>query len=464
MADKINIVLLAAGKGTRLNMDVPKPLCPFMGKTLLDFVLKEVTEFCHEENFDPQIDLIVGHQKELIEAHVSKNYSSENISFVHQEQQLGTGHAVKVYFEKKKEAVNQPLTFIMCADTPLLKKEIFKLMLKKIREEGGQGVAATFEKDIPTGYGRIVHSKSGFEIVEEKDASADIKRIKEVNSGLYLLKTSHLEENIFNLKSENNANEFYLTDLFKPHFEVTTQCFENGELFEGVNNLIDLERVQKIAMLAKVRSLQMQGVQFLNAESIYIEDDVEIGSKTIVFPNVFLHGKTSIKEGVSIEANVVIKDSIIESNTKILAGCYIESAHVGEQVSLGPYARLRTGTEIGAESKIGNFVETKKAKLDKGVKVSHLSYVGDAEIGENTNIGCGFITCNYDGKNKHLTKIGRDSFIGSDCQMIAPINLGDRVYVGSGSTINKDVPDDAFAIARERQVTKPEMAKKFIKK
>lgn len=464
MADKINIVLLAAGKGTRLNLNIPKPLCPFMGRTLLDFVVSEVIAFCEGEGLEVEIDLIVGHQKDLIETHISNEYPDHKINFIHQERQLGTGHALQVYFEKKEKLENQKYTLVMCADTPLLKQSIFKQMYQRITSSDSVGIAATFETNDPTGYGRIIKHDNGFEIVEEKDANNDQRKIKEVNSALYFLSTEHIKKHIFNLTSENNSKEFYLTDLFKPEFAVEPILFEDKSFFEGINNLSDLEEVERKARQRKLIELRQNGVRIIDSNATYVDNEVEIGKGSVLYPGVFISGKSVIGEGCIIEPNCMVKQSKIGDGVHVLAGSYIEEASVGNHCHLGPYARLRPGTTIAEECKIGNFVETKKANLDKGVKVSHLSYVGDAEIGENTNIGCGFITCNYDGKNKHLTKIGKDSFIGSDCQMIAPVELGDRVYVGSGSTINKDVPSDGFAIARERQVTKPGMASRFLKK
>ena len=464
MADKINIVLLAAGKGTRLNLKVPKPLCPFMGKTLVDFVLREIFNFCEHEKIEAEVDLIVGHQKELLTEHIETLYKDKKIGLIHQKEQLGTGHAVQVYFENKKNVEGQALTFIMCADTPLLKASIFREMYEQMKASSVNGVAATFMTDDPTGYGRIVRQNSGFSIVEEKDADSTVKKINEVNSGLYLVSTQHIKDNIFNLTSENKANEFYLTDLFKPEYKVVPHLFEESVSFEGINSLLDLELVERHARERKLAELRLNGVRFIDSQNIYLDDDVQIGRGTVIYPGVHIEGKTSIGEDCIIESHCVLKNSIVANSVKILAGSYFEQAEVRSGCAIGPYARLRPGTVVGEECKIGNFVETKKAILEREVKVSHLSYVGDAEVGEGTNIGCGFITCNYDGKDKHLTKIGKDSFIGSDCQMIAPVTLGERVYIGSGSTINKDVPDDSFAIARERQVTKPGMAKKFLKK
>ena len=224
-----------------------------------------------------------------------------------------------------------------------------------------------------------------------------------------------------------------------------------------------LAEVSKVLRARHLQKLMVSGVRFLAPETTYIENTVEIGVGSVVYPNVTILGNTKIAEGVVLESGTFIKDSIVEAEAKILANSYLEEAKVGPKADIGPMARLRPGTEIGTKAKIGNFVEIKKSKLAAGAKVSHLSYVGDAEIGENSNIGCGFITCNYDGANKHKTKIGSNTFVGSDVQMIAPIEIGDNAFVAAGSTITKSVPSEGFAIARSQQTTKEGMAKKFLK-
>jgi bifunctional UDP-N-acetylglucosamine pyrophosphorylase/glucosamine-1-phosphate N-acetyltransferase len=245
---------------------------------------------------------------------------------------------------------------------------------------------------------------------------------------------------------------------------VIAKVFDNEDCFLGVNNLLQLETVENILLTEKKRNLALSGVRFIQSHSIYLEDMVDIEPGCTIYPSVSLHGATTIKEGCVLENGVIVKDSNIASNTLVKAYSYIEGATIGSDCAIGPMARIREGSEFSEQCKIGNFVETKKSKFHKGVKVSHLSYVGDAEIGEETNIGCGFITCNYDGANKHKTIIGKRSFIGSDCQMIAPIEIGDEAFVGSGSTINKNVPSGAFAIARAKQETREGAAARFIQK
>jgi bifunctional UDP-N-acetylglucosamine pyrophosphorylase/glucosamine-1-phosphate N-acetyltransferase len=287
--------------------------------------------------------------------------------------------------------------------------------------------------------------------------------MNEVNSGFYILKTKHIKEVLGSIGNNNKSGEFYLTDLFQDKFPVKAIKFSSEIPFLGINTMEQLAEVTKLLRIRKVKQLMLDGVEFLNPETIHIDHHVQIGSGSVIFPNVTLLGKTIIGEKVLIESGVFIKNSTIHSNAEILGHSYLDEAIVHEAASIGPMARLRSGADIGSKAKVGNFVEVKKSKLAKGVKVSHLSYVGDAEIGENTNIGCGFVTCNFDGLNKHKTKIGSNTFIGSDCQVIAPIEIGNDAFVAAGSTITKSLPDGAFGVARSNQVIKEGGAKRFLK-
>ncbi|MAX67466.1 MAG: bifunctional UDP-N-acetylglucosamine diphosphorylase/glucosamine-1-phosphate N-acetyltransferase GlmU [Bacteriovoracaceae bacterium] len=460
MLDRINAVILAAGKGTRLKIDTAKPLCPALGKCLVDYVVEGLTRFGQ----DLDLNFVVGHQRELVESHLLRQFSQMKFNFAHQQEQLGTGHAVQVFFEKFPLAWENKYTLIVCADTPLITSEVYQRLYEELIDNNYDAVCASFIAQRPFGYGRINHGEVGFDIVEEKDASQEQRKITEVNSGLYLFKTSHIKKYLNDLDDNNQSGEFYLTDLLKKDLNVKAIKFEQEIDFLGVNNLVQLEMAEKVLAQRKKEKLMLAGVRMINADSIYIEDQVEIEPGSVLHPNVQLFGHTKIAAEVEIEAGCILKNSVIGAGSQIKAYSYLEGTQVRKNASIGPMARLREGTIISDNCRVGNFVETKKTLLHDGVKVSHLSYVGDAEIGENTNIGCGFITCNYDGANKHKTTIGKDSFVGSDCQMIAPVEIGDEAYIGSGSTINKNVPSGAFAIARQRQVTKENMAHKFIKK
>ena len=463
MADSFGIVILAAGKGTRLKMDVPKALCPIQGRTLVDCVLENLRKFENLAGIKAETSLVVGHRKEEVQQAVSEKW--QNVSFAWQKEQKGTAHALQTYFEQINGAWKKDFTLVVCADTPLITEEEYTKLYETFSSSKElEAVAAVFETPNPFGYGRIVQGDKGFSIIEEKDASEAVRKITTVNSGLYLFKTKHIKIHLDSVDDSNKAGEFYLTDLFKEDYSVRPVTFENAWRFLGINNLVQLEEAAKILQKEKIQSLQLSGVRFVNSGSCYIEENVKIGAGSVVYPNVVMEGNVEIEENCLVEAGVVLKNCGLQKGAKVFANSYIENAQVGESAKVGPMARIRPGSKIGSDCKIGNFVETKNAKLDKNVSVSHLSYVGDAQVGEGTNLGCGFITCNYDGAKKHQTVIGKNCFIGSDTQMIAPLTVGDEVYVASGSTINKDLPSGSFGIARQRQTTKEGMAKRFIKK
>jgi len=464
MSNSIGIVILAAGKGTRMKTDVPKALAPCAGLPLLDYVINASVDFATLSNLKAEIGVVIGHKKELLQEWW-KNHSLKNsIKLAVQKEQNGTADALKACFQDLPEFWNHEYTLVACADTPLMTGIEFQSLFGYLKNNPNLvGVAATFEASIPKGYGRIAHGLNGFKIVEEKDATDSERQITEVNSGFYILKTSHVKSVLNNINNKNKSGEFYLTDMFQQNYDVVAAKFPSEIPFLGINTLEQLANVDKIIRTKKIADLMKDGVRFLIPESVYIDSTVEIGSGSVIYPNCTLLGNTKIAQNVTIESQCFIKNSQISNDVEILASSYLEEAIVFEKATIGPMARLRPGTEIGVEAKIGNFVEIKKSKLAKGAKVSHLSYVGDAEIGEKSNIGCGFITCNYDGANKHRTKIGANTFIGSDVQVIAPIEIGDNVFVAAGSTITKSIPDGGFGIARSQQVTKEDMAKKFLK-
>lgn len=455
MSNNVAVVILAAGKGTRLKMDVPKPLAPLHKRVLLDYVLDSVDGL-------GDIYLITGHQNDLVESHVNQNRPELPSKFILQKEQLGTGHAVRTYFEGNPDSEKYDYTLVMCADTPLITKDILEELKEEI-SKGPDAVAATFEESTPFGYGRIIRAEHGFTIVEEKDATDEQRLIKEVNSGLYIFKTSYLKSHIFDIDSNNKAGEFYLTDTFKEDANVKAHLFADKSYFMGVNDLYQLARAERGLVQRNIRKLLIEGVRVLDPSHTYIySKNVGIGS--VIYPNVHIDETSTIGKNVTIEPGCFVVNSVIEDGATLKANTYVTDSIVGNGAKIGPMAQLRPGSEIGAGAKLGNFVEVKKSKIDENTSVSHLSYVGDAEIGREVNIGCGFITCNYDGANKHKTIIGDGSFIGSDSQMIAPITIGKECYVASGSTINQNMNDGAFAIARGRQTTKDGMARRFIKK
>jgi bifunctional UDP-N-acetylglucosamine pyrophosphorylase/glucosamine-1-phosphate N-acetyltransferase len=457
----IGIVVLAAGKGTRLKISTPKPLLKCLGKSLINYVLDEAQLFYEMQKLEPKISIITGHEKELVTEHLKKNYSL--LEYLWQKEQRGTGDALKTYIEETSHQCE--FTFIVCADTPLITHEIYERIYQHLKMNPDlDGIAVTFDLKDPTGYGRIIHNEKGFIIKEEKDASTLEKKIIEVNAGFYLVRNSYLMNQVPKLNTLNNSKEFYLTDIFKDNKKITAMKFEDSQTFLGINSLDQLADASHLLKIKKNTQLMKSGVTLLDSHSTYVDWDVVVDPGTTLFPYTTILGKTHIHQNVLIESGVFIKDSEIFSEAQILASSHLEGAMVRTGAHIGPFARLRPLSDIGAKSKIGNFVEIKKSTLSSGVKISHLSYVGDATIGEETNIGCGFITCNYDGMKKHQTQIGKKTFIGSDCHVIAPISIGDESFVAAGSTITKDVPNGAFAIARTPQTNKENFAVKFLPK
>lgn len=466
MSNSFGCVILAAGKGTRLKLNDPKPLVPLMGRRLVDYSIESLKDFMSMNKAKGTVNLVIGHEKEKVKTHalkIAKKFDVK-VSFSIQEKQLGTAHALRCYFEQNNDSSEHEYTVIMCADTPLITGETLNELFTVLKKGNLDGVAASFETENPHGLGRIIRDKIGFKIVEHKDASEEELKITEVNSGMYIVRTVYILKHLNNIGSENASGEFYLTDLFQSESKVSPKLFPDERTFLGVNDLAQLEEIEGHLRRRKAKRLRAAGVRFVDARHVYIDEDVEIGEGSMIYPNATLYGTSKVGKNSIIETGAILLNSQIGERTIIKAYSSLDDSIVGDDASIGPYARLRPKANIGSKSKIGNFVEIKKSTLKEGVKVSHLSYVGDAEIGEDANIGCGFITCNYDGANKHITKIGRGSFIGSDSQMIAPVTIGEECYVASGSTINQDIPDGGFAIARGRQVVKEGLAKKFIKK
>jgi bifunctional UDP-N-acetylglucosamine pyrophosphorylase/glucosamine-1-phosphate N-acetyltransferase len=459
----IGIAILAAGKGTRLKIDKPKAICPALGGVLVDYVIDASLEFAKSAGLEAVPTVVVGHMKETVTSYVESRYPNQ-CRFAWQKEQRGTADAMRSYFDECPENVTQDYTFIACADTPLLTAETFRRLWEEIHSRPDlQACAATFITENPQGYGRIVREGKGFSIVEEKDATAKQREITEVNSAFYLVRTSYLRDRLSRVSNKNKSGEFYLTDVFSPDADVLAMTFTDPTTFLGVNTLDQLEDISRILRRRKNVSLMREGVVMLDAGTTYVDWSVKVGAETVIHPGVHLLGETVLGRGVIIEPGAVIRDSVIEDAAEVLAYSHLDEVTVRTGALVGPFARLRPETEVGAGAKVGNFVETKKARLAAGVKISHLSYVGDADIGENTNIGCGFITCNYDGVNKHHTVIGKNVFVGSDVQAVAPLEIGDNSFVAAGSTVTKNVPADGFAIARSPQVTKEGMAHKFRK-
>ena len=466
MNKKLGIAILAAGAGKRLKGHPVKALAPLGGQCLVDFPLGEALGFARKAGLEPWPMVVTGHGREEVEGYLSKKYLAP-LHFAPQPKQLGTADALRTCFASSDLARQTALTLVLCADTPLVRQQELELLYQALEADPAlQAVAAVFKAPQPHGYGRIVPGESGFHIVEQQVANDEIKKISLVNSGLYLFRTPFLRERLSALEagtSSSSDQELYLTDVFQDCLQVKALAFPNASSFLGVNTPEELCNARYHLHREINNHHQANGVYIVDNRHTYIDWDVTIGPGSVIHPNNFIYQGTQLGSAVTIEPNCTIKGSIIKDGAFIKSFCYLEFAAIGKAASIGPFARIREGSEIGAKAKVGNFVEIKRAKLQEKVKVSHLSYVGDAEIGEQTNIGCGFITCNYDGAKKHKTTIGKRAFVGSDSQTIAPVSIGDDAYIGSGSTITKDVPAGAFAVARARQINREEMAKRFKK-
>ena len=461
MSKTVGIALLAAGEGKRLKLNDSKPLAPLCGQRLVDFPLTESLAFAQKAKLHPLPIVVTGHCREEVEGYLNKKYSDQ-VQFAFQREQRGTADALKAYFKSNEKTQKTDLTLVLCADTPLIRRSDLWSLFESLEGGKDEAVAAVFHADNPHGYGRVIMGESGFHIVEEKEVNDETRQISRVNSGLYLFKTSFLLNHLDHIKG-NAHGEFYLTHIFQDHLKVKAILFPNNSTFLGVNTPTQLSEAEYHIRQEINKGHQENGVHIIDHRHTYIDWDVSIGTGSVIHPNTFIYSGTKVGAHVTIEPHCIIKKAEIRDHVYVKGHCYVEGAIIREQTLLGPFARIRPGTDIGKNSKIGNFVEIKEAKLEQGVKVSHLSYLGDAEIGEETNIGCGFITCNYDGVNKHKTIIGKRAFIGSDTQTIAPVSIGDEAYIASGSTINKDVPHGSFAVARARQVNKEGMAKRFKK-
>jgi len=442
----LKVVILAAGKGTRMRSHLPKVLQPLAQKALLQHVIDTA------ESLDSNdIITVIGHGAESVKSMVT----GENLSFVLQENQLGTGHAV---VQVNSHYSDDDTVLILYGDVPLTSQQTLEDLLSLVDDTHPLALL-TIELPDSSGYGRIVRNNhlQVQAIVEEKDASQEQKLIKEVNTGIMAVKGNYLKSWLANLSSNNAQGEFYLTDIIAMCVESGFEVHTTKPNFEievlGVNNKVQLQDLERRYQTLQVENLMIQGATVIDASRVDVRGSVSIGMDVSIDINVIFEGEVIIGNNVTIGANCIIKNSTIADNVTIEAFSHINEATIANDCSIGPYARLRPGTELAAEAKIGNFVETKKAKIGKGSKVSHLSYIGDTLMGENCNIGAGTITCNYDGVNKHLTDIGDNVFVGSDSQLVAPVKIGSDATIGAGSTITKDVPEGELTLSRSKQLT-----------
>ncbi|MCE5361608.1 bifunctional UDP-N-acetylglucosamine diphosphorylase/glucosamine-1-phosphate N-acetyltransferase GlmU [Pseudomonas anguilliseptica] len=438
----LDIVILAAGQGTRMRSALPKVLHPVAGKSMLGHVIDTA------RLLKPQgIHVVIGHGAER----VREQLAADDLNFVLQSEQLGTGHAVA----QALPALSAERVLILYGDVPLIEVETLQRLLQQVSEQ--QLGLLTVNLNDPTGYGRIVRDEQGVvkAIVEHKDASAEQRLIREGNTGILAVPGKKLGDWLGRLSNSNAQGEYYLTDVIAMAVAdglvvATEQAADEMEVL-GANDRIQLSQLERHYQYRAARRLMVQGVTLIDPARFDLRGEVTVGRDVSIDINVILEGQVLIEDGVQIGPNCVIKNSVLRQGAIVKANSHLEGAEVGEGADCGPFARLRPGSVLGAKAHVGNFVELKNAKMGEGAKAGHLSYLGDAEIGARTNIGAGTITCNYDGANKFKTVLGEDVFIGSNSALVAPVTLGDRATTGAGSVITGDVPDNTLAVGRAKQ-------------
>ena len=442
----IHVVILAAGKGTRMKSARPKVLHCVAGQPLIEHVLA-----CAAAVQPRTTTVVVGHQADTLTAALAVH---PNLTFVVQEPQLGTAHALLTTEGALNGQVG--ILILLSGDVPLLTAGTLHRLVDRHQTAGAAATIVTAVVEEPHGYGRIVrHGEQIARIVEEKDASPAERTIREINSGIYAFSLEGLFDTVRSIAAENAQREYYLPDLVAIYRQrgstVATVTVSNPDEIRGINSRIELAAVSRIVRDRKNAELMAFGVTIEDPATAYVDAGVTVGADTILHPGVALEGTTTIGSSCDIHSGARIVDSRIGDRVTILDHCVITHSTIDDDVSVGPFAHLRNGAELRAKAKVGNFVELKKTVLGPGSKASHLAYLGDATIGAKVNIGAGTITCNYDGVNKNQTVIEDGAFIGSDSQLIAPLTIGKGAYVGSGSTIREDVPAGALAITAGKQ-------------
>ncbi|MFF2590682.1 bifunctional UDP-N-acetylglucosamine diphosphorylase/glucosamine-1-phosphate N-acetyltransferase GlmU [Peribacillus butanolivorans] len=447
-------IILAAGQGTRMKSKLYKVLHPVCGKPMVQHVIDQVNQLQIED-----IVTVIGHGAEKVQEQLG-----DSCKYALQEQQLGTAHAVMQAGDVLSD--KSGITLVICGDTPLIKAETMEALITLHEQSKAKATILTAYADNPDGYGRVLRSENGLveKIVEHKDASDEERYVKEINTGTYCFDNQALFSALKKVSNDNVQGEYYLPDvieILKEEGESVT-AFQSSDFDEtlGVNDRVALSQAEQTLRSRINESHMRNGVTIIDPLTTFIEADVKIGQDTVIYPGSLIKGKSIIGQDCLIGPNSEISDCEIGDGTEIKQSVVHESS-IGSSVKIGPFAHVRPQSDIQDSVKIGNFVEIKKTVFGKGSKASHLSYIGDAEVGENVNIGCGSITVNYDGTNKHLTKIEDDVFIGCNSNLVAPVTIGKGAYVAAGSTITQDVPQEALSVARARQVNKEDYVKKL---
>src|SRR5690625_1065034 len=449
-------VVLAAGQGTRMKSKLYKVLHPVMGRPMVQHVINQLKQL--------QIDkmvTIVGHGAEEVIKEIG------NISkFVTQEEQLGTGHAVQ-----QAEGLlldKSGTTIVVCGDTPLITGETYQALFDYHEKEGSKATILTAKAPDPTGYGRVIRNKENQveRIIEHKDANNEELFVDEINTGTYCFDNKALFEALKEVSNDNAQGEYYLPDVIEilrsKSEKVSAFLTDEFEETLGINDRVALSQAEEI-MKKRINLEHMKnGVTIIDPDNTYIGPDVQIGQDVIIYPGSMINGETTIDENAEIGPHTEMTDCVI-GKSAVIKQSVVMGSQIGDDTVVGPYAYIRPESKIGNQVKVGHFVELKKSIIGENSKIPHLSYIGDAEIGRNVNVGCGTITVNYDGKDKHITKIEDDAFIGSNANLVAPVSIGKNAFVAAGSTITKDVPSDALSIARARQTNKEGFASRLKK-
>lgn len=440
-------VILAAGMGTRMKSKMPKVLHKVCGKPLSKWVI-DASKAAGAD----KVCAVVGHKAETV-----KEVLGDVCEFALQAEQKGTGHAVMQAIDVIKNSKGEVV--ILNGDTPLITAETINKAIEYHKNNGNQATVITAILDDATGYGRIVRDNDGsvLKIVEQKDASEEEKKINEVNSGMYVFDAQPLVYALDKITPNNAQGEYYLTDtleiLLSAGKKIGGYAISDNDEIRGINDRVQLNEAEKI-MQKRINEYHMRnGVTMRNPESVYIEDGVEIGNDTEICQNVTIKSGTKIGSDCVIGSGSMLDRAVIHDGVDVLSSVILES-EVDEGTHVGPFAYIRPNCHVGKEVKVGDFVELKNSNIDDGTKISHLTYIGDSDVGKRVNFGCGTVTCNYDGKKKYRTTIGDDCFVGCNTNFVSPINVGDGVYIAAGSTITEDIPENSLSIARARQVNK----------
>jgi bifunctional UDP-N-acetylglucosamine pyrophosphorylase/glucosamine-1-phosphate N-acetyltransferase len=466
-------MILAAGQGKRMQSQLPKVLHELAGEPMLFHILRRVRET------EPSIPvaIVVGHGREQVEAAVraEPELSKMGITFVHQAEQRGTGHAARCAMDSawgEARVREKAEILILPGDLPLIAKPLVAQLLAPLGKNEVLRLLTTELAD-PSGYGRVVRRGARgpvLKIVEEKDANLRQKQIREVAVSIYSFQAVFLRYGLHRLSNKNAQGEYYLTDLISQAARAKKKSeilvWDQPQDLRGINDPWELAQARRILNETLLKGWALKGVRVMDPQTTWVDARVELGRDVVLHPGALLRGCTRVASGAVIGPAVVLDDVEVGEGANIKTGTVAEKSRIGARVQLGPYAHLRPESEVGADSKIGNFVELKKTTIGEHTSVAHLSYLGDATVGREVNIGCGFVTCNFDGRvidgsRKHRTIIEDNVFMGSDCQTIAPVKIGRGAFVASGSTVTDDVPADALAIARSRQVTKEGYARKL---